>query len=83
MYFEMMFCQDVILDEIKMKEIKRNDIALTYALAIISSENKTINWKLVNKSIIERWSESGLEYIKEKAWKLIEAKNKGATFTKN
>jgi hypothetical protein len=27
-----------------------------------------IDWKKVNEAIIDRWSISGLQYIKQKAW---------------
>ena len=64
---EMLNCQDTILNEIKQKECKRKDIALTYCLCIKSSEN--IDWDLINRAIIRRWSFSGLKYIKKLAHK--------------
>jgi len=64
---EMLDCQETILNEIQHKECKRKDIALTYYLCMKSSEN--IDYAKVNKAIIERWSFSGLGYIKELAHK--------------
>ena len=64
---ELIDCTNVILDEIKDIKFKRKNIAKTYALAIKSSED-SINWKIINEAIINRWSRSGLEYIKNLAW---------------
>ena len=65
---ELFDCENTLLREIGMKEAKRLDIAKTYSLAMKSSEVNKINWGRVNKAIIERWSLSGLKWIKEKAW---------------
>lgn len=54
-----------ILNEISHKECKRKDIALTYYFCMVPKEE--IDYKKINKAIIERWSFSGLEYIKEEA----------------
>jgi len=62
---EMLCCEATILNEIQHKECKRKDIALTYYFCMVSKEN--IDYKKVNKAIIERWSFSGLEYIKKEA----------------
>jgi len=53
--------------EISDKRFKRDDIVATYRFALISSEE--IDWPVVNHAIIDRWSRSGLKYIKNKAWK--------------
>lgn len=63
---ELLDCTNNLLREIKIKEVKRKDIAQTYRLAMESSEK--INWKEINKAIIKRWSISGLKWIKEQAW---------------
>jgi len=63
---ELACCTYVLLSEIADKRFKRKDIAMTYALALCSSEET--NWKTVNKAIVERWSMSGLRYIKNLAW---------------
>ena len=50
----------------------RNEMAWVYA-GIISTdgEYKDYPTEKLNCKIIERWSKSGLEYIKGKAWKNI------------
>ena len=68
MMFELCNCTNVLLNEISNKEIKQKDVALTYMLALRSSD-KT-DWKLVNEAIIMRWSLSGLKRIKDMAWKI-------------
>jgi aminopeptidase N len=72
MKIELMNCTRVLLDEIDEKKITRDKLALTYAMAICSSDNT--DWKQVNAAIIKRWSLSTLEYIKQKAWKMVEEK---------
>lgn len=67
---ELACCESTLLSEIPMKELKRDDIALTYCLALRSSESNKIDWAKVNTAIMNRWSKSGLIYIKERAWKL-------------
>ena len=66
---ELMKCEKTIIEEIGKKQFKRNNVAISYALCIVSLEK--VNWTKVNNLIIERWSISGLEYIKKKAWKII------------
>ena len=44
----------------------QKDIAKTYALGLRSQ--LPTDWKAANKAIIERWSISGLERIKQLAW---------------
>ena len=61
-------CTSTLLREVAMKEITRNSLALTYAMAL-HSDNPT-DWGKVNEAILNRWSFSGLEYIKTRAWKL-------------
>ena len=63
-------CENTLLRECELKEIKRNNIALTYRFAMEADKEgrEKINWGKVNKAIIKRWSLSGLKYIKERAW---------------
>ncbi len=68
MRIELADCENVLLQEISMKEMKRKDIAKTYALALKSSEFDQIDWGKVNRAIIARWSMSALTYIKDQAW---------------
>lgn len=57
------------------KRNKRNDIAIIYA-EFIKATNPHVdtNCTEMNKSIIDRWSNSGLIYIKELAWKIADGK---------
>lgn len=64
---ELINCESVLLAEIADPRLKRRDIAQTYRLAMQSSEAKRIDWWKVNLAIIDRWSESGLTWIKEQA----------------
>ena len=66
--FELACCEMVLLNEIGMPEMHQRDIAKTYALAIRSSDSKTMDWSKVNKAIVDRWSLSGLKRIKGMAW---------------
>ena len=68
MRIELAGCESALLQEIASKEMKRKDVAQTYALALRSSEFATINWAKVNRAIVERWSRSALEWIKKQAW---------------
>ena len=65
---QLMDCERVLLAEIADKRMKRNDVAMTYAMALGSDEE--IDWAKVNRAIIDRWSTSALVYIKDRAWKL-------------
>jgi hypothetical protein len=59
----------VLMEEIADKRMKREDVALTYALAIASGEE--IDWPKVNRAIMDRWSASAMRWIKEFAWRQI------------
>jgi len=63
---ELYCCTQTLLQEIKIKEVTKKDIAKTYALALASSEET--DWAKVNKAIIKRWSMSALFDIKKWAW---------------
>lgn len=62
---------DVLLREIEDTQMTRDDVARTYADALLSKD-KT-DWQLVNSRIIERWSMYALKYIKTRAWKLVDS----------
>lgn len=66
MGFELMDCTRVMLEEIGDKQFKQKNVAMSYALALRSSYET--DWATVNKAIIERWSLSGLNRIKNMAW---------------
>lgn len=69
---ELLDPEGALLREIAEPGLKRADIALTYALAIRSSEPWDAG--VVNDAIIERWSRSGLKWIKTRAWHLVDGK---------
>ena len=58
---------ELIFTEISDKRFKRKDIAKTYRL-ILEGQRDQADFAKINAAIIERWSISGLVYIKELAW---------------
>lgn len=68
--FELENITKTILGEIAMPKLKQPDIAKTYALAIKSDEK--IDWSAINQAIIARWSRSGLNRVKQMAWRILE-----------
>jgi hypothetical protein len=76
MRIELADCTQTLLDEIGDTSFGRNDVALTYAMALCSRE--ATDWKAVNAAIIARWSLSALTYIKERAHKWVEEKRREA-----
>lgn len=71
MIIKMQNCESVLLMECGIPQIKRNSIAITYRLAMEAEREgrEKIDWSKVNAAIIERWSKSGLQYIKNRAWR--------------
>jgi len=69
---ELANCTETLLSEIGDKVFKRNDVALTYAMAAKSTE--AVDWCRVNIAIRDRWSMSALHYIKERANDLLSGK---------
>lgn len=67
MSFQLVCCEDTILREIAIPELKQRDIAQTYRLAMQSDECSTMDWTKINRAIMERWSQSGLIRIKKMA----------------
>jgi hypothetical protein len=65
----MICCTDTICDEVADKRIKRKDVALSYAFALLSAAAKadSPDWGTINRAILARWSMSGLEWIKKRA----------------
>lgn len=58
-----------ILSEIADSAMRRLDIAKTYRLILASGDQDRVNWRTVNTAIIDRWSVSALEWIKNWVWK--------------
>jgi hypothetical protein len=46
----------------------RRDVAADYAASLVYGKRE--DWATINMAIIERWSPSGLKWIKREAWKL-------------
>jgi hypothetical protein len=69
MRIELANCEQTLLTEIANPVFKRADIAVTYGLALRSSEARTNDRAMVNRAIIARWSFSALNWIKKQAWK--------------
>lgn len=64
-------CEGVLLLEAGTKGITRKSIAMTYRLAMEQEKDpdgEKIDWEKVNRAIVERWSLSGLKFIKNLAW---------------
>lgn len=66
MKIELMFPEKIILTEISDKKATQKDVAMTYR--IIIQQKLKVDWKKINKAIVDRWSRSGLERIKQLAW---------------
>lgn len=62
---ELFCCTSTLLGEIANPCVRKIDVAMTYALALRSSEET--DWKTVNEAIIKRWSFSALKDIKNMA----------------
>lgn len=65
--FELANPTEQLLTEVADTVFKQKDVAATYALALRCST--PTDWRKVNAAIIERWSRSGLQRIKQAAWK--------------
>jgi hypothetical protein len=70
--------QATILGEIADQRLTRDDVAMTYAFCIRQSGpgwgNDEIDYAVINRAIMDRWSLSALKYIKEKAWRIAEGR---------
>lgn len=74
MYIELADCERVLLREAADPTVTRKSLAVTYALALRSSEFPTIDWPRVNTAIVERLGSKGLEVVKRRAWALYEGR---------
>jgi len=55
------------------KQFTRDNVALSYALGLrADAAGYPVDWPRANRAIVERWGVSALEYIKRKAWRLVE-----------
>ena len=69
MRIELINPEQILLEEVNDQRLHQRDVAATYALAM---STPGVDWKRVNKAIIERWSLAGLQRVKTMAWKLRE-----------
>lgn len=64
-----------IIEKIENTENEQSHIIEEYATLLYhkqSSAGRDFRWPVINKAIIERWSLSGLERIKEAAWAVLD-----------
>jgi hypothetical protein len=61
--------QAVILRDVADPTMKRQDVALAYAWAIRQADE--VDFTVINQAIVERWSVSGLAFIKKLAWRRV------------
>jgi hypothetical protein len=61
--------QRVLMDDVADPSLTRDDVVLTYALAI--RNHVDVDWPAVNQAITKRWSPHALRYVKTEAWKLL------------
>lgn len=66
--------EEVILREIEDPKATRKSIAQTYAYLLRQARYEVYDWHRINSAIGGRWGLRGLEYVKQKAWELFEAK---------
>lgn len=71
MRVEMVNPQRVILEEIAAPQFTRDSVALTYAFCLRQSfGGADIDFRTINRAILDRWSPSALDHIKARAWGL-------------
>lgn len=63
---------EVILEDINIVKLTQPALAQVLAMAIMWDINNTVDWKAVNKAIVERWSKSARERVLTMAWKIVE-----------
>lgn len=59
-----------IMNEIEDRAFKRKAVAHTYSILIQKGHRE---FGEINRAIVQRWSESGLAWIKRQAWKQVAA----------
>jgi hypothetical protein len=55
----------------------RDELAVEYAKLLRDRGPHWKTWPILNIAIVDRWSASGLVYIKKKAWKLAASPDAG------
>ena len=59
-----------IMATIENRKMTRREVAEVYALGVRLRAYNILDWRRVNTAIVERWSVSGLTWIKREAWKM-------------
>ncbi len=70
MKIELATPQNIILNEIQKHKFTQKSVALTYAFCLRQANE--VDFAIINKAIVERWSLSGLERVKKMAWKHLD-----------
>jgi hypothetical protein len=61
-----------LVKKIKNKQNSRKYIIFEYACLLDYNRHWLFDWTHINNTIIDRWSRSGLERIKQAAWKELQ-----------
>lgn len=63
--------EELIFRVISHPRATRDAVAGTYAILLLEMRDRRAeyDWPKINAAILEKWSPSGLEYIKRSAWK--------------
>ena len=71
--FYMVHSTQTIMSEIE-QGFTQKDVAVSYGLALRSAAagTDTPEWSVINRAILARWSMSGLERIKKRAWQIAQ-----------
>lgn len=59
--------EKALLWAVENPDARREEVACLYALSL---HEKDLDWVAVNKAITQRWSYSGLGWIKKRAWEI-------------
>lgn len=64
--------QENCIQCIKDKSNKQKTLSFEYALLLVQNTPRLFDWTKINRNILDRYKMSGLERIKEGAWKVHE-----------
>jgi len=73
------FATSFVTNLIQLSKFNTEEMAKYYAALIMSHLNilnGKLNWVEINNTIKTRWSNYGLNYIKHKAWEIVEGEKK-------
>lgn len=64
----------ILLLDVLDTSLRQRDVARSYAQGLLLMHaGVELDWKVINRAIIDRWSLNGLVRVKEMAWKQLEA----------